>query len=139
MSEIQESLNSVREKQAVVTKTASDVETRQRENSQAIKAQIISGIQDLEVAMVENRKRLQELQAKVKGYQGKIKNLERMVQTLQETVMQKDKEISMLKEEVARLNIQVATLTSSMQEKEGIIQEQEKKLALSLLYRRYGK
>lgn len=128
MSEIQESLNSVQEKQAVVTKTASDVETRQRENSQAIKAQIISGIQDLEVAMVENRKKLQELQAKVKGYQGKIKNLERMVQTLQETVMQKDKEISMLKEEVARLNIQVATLTSSMQEKEGIIQEQEKSL-----------
>lgn len=128
MSEIQEGLNAVREKQAVVTKTASDVETKQRENSQAVKTQIMNGIQDIEAAMAENRKKMEALQEKVKGYQGKVKNLERMVRTLQETVVQKDKEISMLKEEVARLNIQVATLTSSMQEKEGIIQEQEKTL-----------
>lgn len=128
MSEIQEGLNAVREKQAVVTKTASDVETKQRENSQAVKTQIMNGIQDIEAAMAENRKKMEELQQKVKGYQGKIKNLERMVKTLQETVIQKDKEIAMLKEEVARLNIQVATLTSSVQEKEGIIQEQEKTL-----------
>ncbi|MCS7013515.1 MAG: hypothetical protein RML35_10325 [Chloroherpetonaceae bacterium] len=128
MSEIQESLNAVQEKQGVVTKVASDIETRQRENTQAVKTQILNSIQDIDQVMAENRKRMEALQQKVKGYQGKITNLERMVKSLQETIAQKDKEIAMLKEEVARLNIQVATLTSSVQEKESIIQEQEKAL-----------
>lgn len=128
MSEIQESLNAVQEKQGVVTKVASDIETRQRENTQAVKTQILNGIQDIEQVMAENRRKMQALQEKVKGYQGKITNLEKMVKSLQESIAQKDKEIAMLKEEVARLNIQVATLTSSVQEKESIIQEQEKTL-----------
>lgn len=128
MSEIQESLNAVQEKQGVVTKVASDIEMRQRENTQAVKTQILNGIQDIEQVMAENRKKMQALQEKVKGYQGKITNLEKMVKMLQESIAQKDKEIAMLKEEVARLNIQVATLTSSVQEKESIIQEQEKTL-----------
>ncbi len=128
MSEIQESLNAVRETQAVVTKTASDVEVRQKENNQAMKTQIISGIRDMETAIAENRRKMEELQQKLKGYQGKIKSLERMAKSLQESIAQKDKEIAMLKEEVTRLNIQVATLTSSVQEKEGIIQEQERTL-----------
>ncbi len=127
MSEIQESLNAVRETQAVVARTASDMEARQK-NSQAMKARIIDGIRDIENAMAENRRKMEELQQKLKGYQGKIKSLERMAKSLQETIAQKDKEIAMLKEEIARLNIQVATLTSSVQEKEGIIQEQERML-----------
>ncbi|RFM24357.1 MAG: hypothetical protein D0433_05025 [Candidatus Thermochlorobacter aerophilum] len=124
MSEIQESLNAVRETQAVVARTASDMEARK--NSQDMKARIINGIQDIESAMAENRRKMEELQQKLKGYQGKIKSLERMAKSLQETIAQKDREIAMLKEEIARLNIQVATLTSSVQEKEGIIQEQER-------------
>jgi len=128
INEIQMGLNAVREKQAIVTKVSSDVESKQKENSQSVKDDILRNISDIDAAMAENKKKMDGLQQKIKGYKGKIAGLEKTVKTLQESIAQKEKEIVALKEEVMKLNVQVATLTTAVQEKETMIKEQDKSL-----------
>jgi chromosome segregation ATPase len=128
INEIQTGLNAVREKQSIVSKVSSDIESKQKENTQTVKDDILRNITDIDAAMLENKKKMDGLQQKIKGYKTKIAGLEKTMKTLQESVAQKEKEIVTLKEEVTKLNVQVATLTTAVMEKETTIKEQDKSL-----------
>ncbi|MDX2128402.1 MAG: hypothetical protein SFU91_05130 [Chloroherpetonaceae bacterium] len=135
MNDIQGTLSAIRQKQQTVSKATTDIESTPKNSSTELKQNIIDGLTDIDNYILENRKKMAQLQSKMNeyrkkmnDYKSKMEGLEVLVSNLQSTIVQKEQEITQLKTEVERLNVEVKNLTVKVTEKESVIQQQESEL-----------
>lgn len=111
-NEIQENLNTIKEKEKIVTSASSQGDLKNKEE------QIKEDIQAIYDLMSKNKNRIGSLTKKLKNSNLKIEGLEKMIENLQNSINLKDGEISDLKTKIEGLNIELSNLTTNYQEVE---------------------
>lgn len=128
INEIQGSLDTIRAREGVISKASSAIEKPGTPQAQALKQNILNDISDIDSYLQENKKKLANLQSRMKKYQFKIESLERMVENLQSTISQKEMEIAYLKEEISALNVKVASLETTIRQKDVALRNKDMQL-----------
>ncbi|MDP3558516.1 MAG: hypothetical protein Q8T03_14170 [Bacteroidota bacterium] len=111
-NEIQENLNTIKEKEKIVTKASTTGDVKSKED------QIKEDIQAIYDLMSKNKNRIGSLTSKLKNSNLKLEGLEKMIENLQNSLNLKDSEISDLKNRIEGLNIELSNLTTNYQEVE---------------------
>jgi len=112
-NEIQENLNTIKEKEKIVNNSASskgDVKSKE--------GQIKEDIQSIYDLMAKNKSRIGSLTKKLKDSRLKVEGLEKMIENLQTSIDQKDGEIADLKTRIEGLNIELSNLNTNYQASE---------------------
>ncbi len=127
---IESNLQSIKDKEKIISVTAS-----QNENKQTREEKINEDIQLIYNMMQENRQKVAKLEKQLKKANVKNKELEKIIETLQAKIAEKDAEIVRLTQELLDMNFKITELNSSIDtlklanaEKEGIIQVQDENL-----------
>jgi Chromosome segregation ATPases len=110
LSEIEENLDAVKQKQNVIT-----VNTKSGELSKDVKERIKDDIAQINELLEKNKKTIANLQStakKLKAANLKIEGLEKLIEQLNQQIGEKDAEIAQLKEQLVKLNFQVAELNT---------------------------
>jgi len=106
-NEIQENLNTIKEKEKIISKVASDGDVKSKED------QIKEDIQSIYDLMAKNKDRIGSLSKKLKNSKLKIDGLEKMIDNMQATLSLKDSEIEELKTKIEGLNVELSSLTTN--------------------------
>ena len=106
-NEIQENLNTIKEKEKIISKVTSDGEVKSKED------QIKEDIQSIYDLMAKNKNRIGSLSKKLKNSKLKIEGLEKMIENMQATLNLKDSEIEELKTKIEGLNVELSNLTTN--------------------------
>ncbi|HBS86775.1 MAG: hypothetical protein A2W91_12155 [Bacteroidetes bacterium GWF2_38_335] len=110
--DIQANLNMIKEKENIITlQTKGDVELEQD-----AKDQINEDVQLIYELMIENKKKINNLQYQLKNSNLNIGKLEKMVADLSAAIEAKDTEINNLQDELAHMDIVVEKLSSEIEE-----------------------
>ena len=111
-NEIQDNLNTIKEKEKIVTAStkAGDVKNKEEQIKEDLQA-----IYDL---MGKNKNRIASLSKKLKASKTQIAGLEKMVEALQNQIADKDNVIAELKSSIESLNIELSNLNTNYQEVE---------------------
>jgi uncharacterized protein YigA (DUF484 family) len=110
ISEIEENLDLIKQKQNVISVT-----TKQGELSRDVKDRIKDDIAQINELLEQNRKTIANLKGtskRLKSANVKIESLEKIIAQLTQQNGEKDAEIVQLKEQLVKLNFQVAELSS---------------------------
>lgn len=108
-NEIQDNLNTIKEKEKIVTSQSQSGDVKSKEES--IKADI-QAIYDL---LAKNKNRIGSLTKKLKDSNSKITGLEQMIATLQAQIDAKDGEISELKSQLEAKNIELSNIVMNLE------------------------
>ncbi len=106
-NEIQENLNSIKEKEKIISKVTSDGDVKSKED------QIKEDIQSIYDLMAKNKDRIGSLSKKLKNSKLQIDGLEKMIDNMQATLNLKDSEIEELKTKIEGLNVELSNLTTN--------------------------
>jgi predicted nucleic acid-binding Zn-ribbon protein len=106
-NEIQENLNTIKEKEKIVTSESGkgDVKSKQ--------GQIKEDIQSIYDLMAKNKSRIGSLTKKLKDSNLKLEGMEKMIENLQMSIDLKDAEIADLKTKMEGLNIELSSLNTN--------------------------
>jgi len=111
-NEIQENLNTIKQKEKIVSNSSSTGDVKSKE------AQIKEDIQAIYDLISKNKNRIGSLSKKLKDSNLKLEGMEKMIENLQNALTQKDEEISDLKSKMESLNIELANLNTNYKEVE---------------------
>lgn len=109
-NEIQENLNTIKEKEKIVTKNTVNGDVKSKED------QIKEDIQAIYDLMGKNKSRINSLSKKLKDANLKLEGMQTMIENLQNSLNMKDEEISDLKNKIESLNIELSTLNTDYKE-----------------------
>lgn len=112
ISEIQDNLAQITEKENTISMSASSQHEMVRTSKDVIKSQIA----DIRNLMDESKKKISDLSSRLKSSNIKLEKFEKMVASLTEQIAQKDNQISLLNEQVGKLTASVTQLESSLSE-----------------------
>lgn len=108
-NEIQENLNTIKEKEKIVSHSSASSDVKSKEG------QIKEDIQAIYDLMAKNKNRIGSLSKKLKDSNLKLDGMEKMIENLQNAINQKDGEIADLKSKMEGLNIELANLNTNYQ------------------------
>ena len=111
-NEIQDNLNTIKEKEKIVTTSAKGADAKSKED------QIKEDLQAIYDLLGKNKNRINSLSKKLKASKVQIEGLEKMIESLQAQLTEKDGTISELKSTVEALNIELSNLNTNYQEVE---------------------
>ncbi|MDZ4663703.1 MAG: hypothetical protein SGJ15_02395 [Bacteroidota bacterium] len=109
-NEIQDNLNTIKEKEKIVTSTAGNGDVKSKEG------QIKEDIQAIYDLMGRNKSRINSLSRKLKASNLKLEGMQTMIENLQASLNLKDEEITDLKNKIESLNIELSTLNTDYKE-----------------------
>lgn len=129
-NEIQENLNSIKEKEKIVNKSAATGDVKSKQD------QIKEDIQAIYDLMNKNKNRIGALSQKLKDSNLKLEGMEKMIENLQNAITIKDEEINDLKNKIEGLNIELASLNTNY--KDVVAESAAKTDALNTAYYAIG-
>ncbi|MBL7918053.1 MAG: hypothetical protein JNM96_06625 [Bacteroidia bacterium] len=103
-NEIQDNLNTIKEKEKIVTSSSTTGDVKNKED------QIKEDIQAIYDLMGKNKNRINTLSRKLKQSNVKMEGLETMIANLQNSLNLKDEEIAELKSKIESLNIELSSI-----------------------------
>jgi len=106
-NEIQENLNTIKEKEKIVTNTTAKGDVRSRQG------QIREDIQAIYDLMEKNKNRINSLTQRLKDSNLKISGMQKMIENLQNALNEKDEEIGELRNRIEGLNIELSNLNTN--------------------------
>ncbi len=129
-NEIQENLNTIKEKEKIVTAKSSGGDVKNKQD------QIKEDIQAIYDLMGKNKNRINSLSKKLKESNLKIEGLYEMVENLQKSLNLKDEEIAELKSKIESLNIELSSLQTNYKDLQG--ENEIKTQSLKTAYYAFG-
>lgn len=105
-NEIQDNLNTIKEKEKIVTKNSVGGDVKNKED------QIKEDIQAIYDLMGRNKSRINSLSRKLKASNLKLEGMQTMIENLQASLNLKDEEITDLKNKIESLNIELSALNT---------------------------
>lgn len=129
-NEIQENLNTIKEKEKIVTSSSTTGDVKSKED------QIKEDIQAIYDLMGKNKSRIASLSKKLKDSKLKIEGMQLMIENLQNSLNMKDEEINELKNKIESLNIELSNLNTEYKDLQG--ENEVKTAALKAAYYAFG-
>ncbi len=111
-NEIQENLNTIKEKEKIVTSSSKAGDVKSKED------QIKEDLQAIYDLIGKNKNRISSLSKKLKNANVKMDGLEKMIENLNAQIADKDNTIAELKSAIEALNIELSNLNTNYQEVE---------------------
>lgn len=112
-NEIQENLNTIKEKEKIVSKSSVGGDVKNKED------QIKEDIQAIYDLMGKNKNRINSLSKKLKDSNLKLEGMQLMIENLQASLNLKDEEITDLKNKIESLNIELSSLNTDYKDIQG--------------------
>jgi predicted nucleic acid-binding Zn-ribbon protein len=126
-NEIQDNLDSIKEKEMIITETTKD----RTELKKTDKDQINEDINSIYELLNNTQDQLAELRKKLGKANYQVQEFEKMIDHLTKQIAEKDEEIELLRQELEQMNIKVTKLTRDVsnltqenKEKEAVIEDQ---------------
>jgi DNA repair exonuclease SbcCD ATPase subunit len=110
-NDIQSTLDSIKEKEKIVTQNTKDAETRKNKEQQ-----IIDDIQSIYNLLNKNKQRLSSMRGQLKSSNKKNEELEKFITRLTADLEQKDIEIGDLKSQLEKLNVELSSVNTTLVE-----------------------
>ena len=129
-NEIQDNLNTIKEKEKIVANASKEGTAKKMEE------QIIEDIQTIYELMEKNRQKVNSLNSKLKKANVKMEELEKMIANLNAQLLAKDGEIAELKARLEKMDIEITELTLASAVKDQQIADQTTKM--NTAYYAYG-
>ncbi len=129
-NEIQENLNTIKEKEKIVTSSSTTGDVKSKED------QIKEDIQAIYDLMGKNKSRIASLSKKLKDSKLKIEGMQLMIENLQNSLNMKDEEINELKNKIESLNIELSNLNTEYKDLQG--ENEVKTAALKTAFYAFG-
>lgn len=120
LNEIEDNLGQVKQKQGIISSTAKEGS----DLDDAAKDRINEDINFINDLLDENKRKLAQLQKKLKGSDLKVAEFEKMIKKMTRQMEEKDLEINSLKDQLASMNIKITELNTTVEKLED---ENEKK------------
>jgi predicted nucleic acid-binding Zn-ribbon protein len=89
---------------------------------------LIENINDIGLALKENRKKIADLQTRTKSFKGQIAGLNTLIGNLKQTLQEREQSIAQLEGRVQGLESSVAEKTKVLSEKEALIVDQQHRI-----------
>ncbi|TAK60998.1 MAG: hypothetical protein EPO24_06155 [Bacteroidetes bacterium] len=125
----------ITEGESMLSKSTKELEIGKGALKTELKERIINQIAGIDTYIAQNRKKLTDLEAKLKSYRGKYQGLEKIVETLKQALAEKETAIASLESKLKEMNVQIESLeerlaqkTESEQHKEQVISTQKKEI-----------
>lgn len=112
-NEIQDNLNTIKEKEKIVVKSSSEGDVKNKEE------QIKEDIQAIYDLMAKNKSRINVLSKKLKDSNLKLEGMQLMIENLQNSLNMKDEEIAELKNKIESLHIELSSLKTNYEDLKG--------------------
>jgi len=110
-NEIQENLNTIKQKENIITVSTAGIEGEISEN---VKEQINEDIQTIYRLMLENKEKLKKLKKQLAKSKNKNKQLLKTIQLYEQQLQIKDQEINKLRKRLEELNINIQQLSKQV-------------------------
>jgi uncharacterized coiled-coil DUF342 family protein len=129
-NEIQENLNTIKEKEKIVVNSSNQGDVKNKEE------QIKEDIQAIYDLMSKNKTRINILSKKLKDSNLKLEGMQLMIENLQNSLNMKDEEIAELKNKIEGLHIELSSLKTNYTDLKG--ENEVKTTALKSAYYAFG-
>jgi hypothetical protein len=123
--EIEKDLNTVKEKENIITMKSSD-----KEFSKDKKQQILKDIEYVNTLLDQNKKKISSLTAQLKNYGGTIKGLQVKIAELEASMKLRETEISDLKVALVQKDFEIGQLNTRMTEQQVAIAQKDEKITV---------
>ena len=123
--QIEKDLNTVKEKENIITMKSSD-----QEFSKDKKQQILKDIEYINTLLDQNKKKIASLTAQLKNSGGTIKGMQVKIAELEATMKQRETEISDLKVALVQKDFEVGQLNTRMTEQQVAIAQKDEKITI---------
>ncbi len=129
IGDIYDNLETLRQKQGILSKVSHDVETGQvNKDAKTIIKSINDGFEQINTVLNENQKKIDELEKRLRSYRVNNKGLNKLVAQLKQTIVLREKEIDSLRTVITNQNITIEGLETQVAEQTVKIEEQTQKL-----------
>jgi DNA repair exonuclease SbcCD ATPase subunit len=92
------------------------------------RVRVLKNIEEIGTALSDGRKKIGDLQSRVRQYRGEVANLNALLENLKSSLQEREAAIAQLKGQVEGLEQTVAEKTRLVSEKELVIEEQQREL-----------
>ncbi|MBI1806807.1 MAG: hypothetical protein HYR76_07145 [Ignavibacteria bacterium] len=124
MNEVYDNIERVRSKERQILQESSQMETTKKLNRQEVREKLLQQISTIDSNLASNRKKINDLQAKVSSYRTQFAGLKNMVATLKQTIEEREQAIAQLEEKVRGLETQVSEGKRLISERDSVITRQ---------------
>ena len=128
VNDIYADLEQARTKEGRLVHRAEGVEGQPVNVTLDTRKQLLVNISEIDSTLKDNRKRIGDLQARVKAFTGDIANLNKLVENLKLSILEREQSIAQLEARVQGLETTVMQKTMQIQEKEMMLDQQQKKM-----------
>ena len=129
-NEIQDNLNTIKEKEKIVTQSSTGGDVKSKED------QIKEDIQAIYDLMGRNKSRINSLSRKLKASNLKLEGMQLMIENLQASLNMKDEEINDLKNKIESLNIELSSINTDYKDIQG--ESEAKTVIIKTAYYAFG-
>ena len=124
VNEVYLDLEKTRAKEGQIVERTEGVEGNAQFTNADTRQKLLQSIGDIGSALKENRKKINDLQARMKSFRGKIAGLNTLVDNLKKTLQEREHAIADLEIKVQGLEATVTEKTKAIAEKEIVIDDQ---------------
>jgi septal ring factor EnvC (AmiA/AmiB activator) len=129
LNEVYADIEKTRAKEAKLVKGTGGSEVPLQITNAETRQNLLKNISEIGTVLKANRKRVSDLQARMKSFQGEIAGLNKLVENLKKTLEEREQSIALLQGRVQGLEATVAENTRILAEKDGMLNEQQRQLS----------
>jgi hypothetical protein len=128
LAQVQKNLGRIQQKEAVVERLSSGIESKDKESVEQIGKDITAGIRFIDSTLVASKNLIRKLEEENRSSSYRIESLDRLVSEMKIAINAKDSEVNSLKGQVQKLNKQVSSLMATVDVLDEYIQDQDNQL-----------
>ncbi|MGH9425637.1 MAG: hypothetical protein ACRD2L_04930 [Terriglobia bacterium] len=126
INEVYADLETARAKEAQLVERTGGTEGPAQITNADTRQKLLKSIDDIGSALKENRKKIADLQSRMKKFRGEIAGLNKLVDNLKQSLQEREQSIARLEVRVQGLEATVAEKAKMIEEKESVIDRQQK-------------
>lgn len=128
LAQVQKNLGRIQQKESVVERLSSGIESKENQNVEQMGKDIASSIRFIDSTLVASKTLVRKLEEENRASSYRVASLDRLVSELQLAINKKDSEVNALKGHVQKLNKQLSSLMTTVDVLDEYIQDQEAQL-----------
>jgi len=128
LAQVQKNLGRIQQKEAVVERLSSGIESSDTRNVEQIGKDISASIRFIDSTLSASKNLIRKLEEENRSSTFRVESLDRLVSEMKIAINTKDSEVNTLKGQVQKLNRQVSSLMATVDVLDEFIQDQESQL-----------
>ena len=129
INDVNTSLEFAGSKEQELLKESGNVETAKKRTGREMRGRILAQIATIDSNLSHNRRRLNELQSRIKSYRTQFAGLNKMIANLKTTLSEREESMAQLEQKVKGLETEIAEKTQLVAKRDSVITDQSSTIA----------